>query len=809
MTMQETTETAPTAAVGPRDDAGPVWPAPALPRSPDRLIGRAELLGEVVGLLSGGRDRVIALVGTGGVGKTRLAAEAIAAVLERYEGRVAWVALGSVRSVDQATAALAAALGLGDVAGDRLADELGRSLDGHAGLVILDGGGQLPGLAAAVAGLLDAAAGLRVLVTGPGPLGVDGELIVHVEPLDLPAADGVDDVRTSPAVQLLLERAGDAGAAVRLTPRSASTIARIVRRLDGLPLALELGASMLRLMGPHQLLDRLEARIETPGAPTDRSHELLDAAGQRLFRRLGVFSGAFTARDAADVLERSVAHGLAPTGVDVVAGLDVLVRLSLVRTRPLGEDGDDHPPPGSGDAVRYQMLATVRDDALRRLEACGEATAARWAHANHVLEVAEEVREELAIRSRVDLLARLDAMHDDLLACLEQARAEGEGEYLLRLAGALAEYWRSRGRLAEGRLWLDAALRLNPDGDDRHRARALHGSGMLANWQSDFPRARALLEEALATWLRLGELAEAAATLNQLVLIGLVLGDLDDAERLCRQGLEIRRSIGDEAAIAASLNTLGGILQFGGRRAEAQELFEESLAIRRRIGDDSGASVSLGNLALVARDLGRLDEAAEMLREAIATRERLGDRQRVAVVRHNYALVLFERGDLGGARGELETALAIARDVGDRLEASNALSDLAFVEEAAGNADRAETLQAEALALAARIDAKGIVAQAIDGLAGLAAARGQVEEAATLWAAAETIRRVARYALLAADRRRLDGAIAIARDAVDDETWWRAWATGETLTTEEAIARATAAIANRPGGDRERPTIAV
>jgi tetratricopeptide (TPR) repeat protein len=204
--------------------------------------------------------------------------------------------------------------------------------------------------------------------------------------------------------------------------------------------------------------------------------------------------------------------------------------------------------------------------------------------------------------------------------------------------------------------------------------------------------------------------------------------------------------------------------------------------------------VSLGNLGLVLRDRGDLDGAEVMLREAIATRESLGDRQRVAVVRHNLALVLFDRGDLGAAHAELEAALATARELGDRLETANALSDLGFVEAGLGQTERAGTLQHEAMVLAARIGAKGIVAQAIDGFAALLAIDGRVIEAATLWAASETIRRDAHYHLLQADRRRIDREIDGARASAVEASWRSAWAAGERLSIDDAIAAARSAL---------------
>ena len=781
----------------PSPAATAVWPSAAPPTGEGPLLGRDDLVETLVEGLLGGRDRAVCLSGLGGVGKSRLAAAVAARVGASWDGRVAWIELGRLPRERAVMAGIAGGLDLDVAEPDHLAEVVAETIGEAPALLVLDAAEAARDELGFVSDLLDLAPGVAVLVTSRIGHGVTPFLAIEVPPLDTPADDApLEVVAASPAVRLLIDRARAAGAEVPVTTATAPSLARLVERLDGLPLAIELAAPVLRTLPVHQLLDRLDAGLDSLRATMDGTPALLDAECPRLSRRLGTFTGPFTLEDVRIVIERGVEHGLARPAVDLADVLGALATASLVRV---------HDPETSHAPARYELPALVRDDAARRLDASGEGTAARWAHANCLLDLAEEIDAQLTAKTDLALLRRLDAVHDELLAALDRSHAAGATDFLLRLSGALAEYWRARGRLTEGRLWLEAALRTAPRRDSAERARALHGAGMLANWQSDFPRAKVLLEEALGVRMRLGQLAEAASTLNQLGLIGLDQGDLDEAERHCRQGLDIRRSLGDDGAIAASLNTLGGVLHFGGRQDDARAMFEESLAIRRALGDEAGSSVSLGNLALIARDLGDLDGADAMLREAIATRERLGDRQRVAVVRHNHALVLFDLGRLDEARDELETSLAIARELGDRLETANALSDLGFVEEARGARDRAGELQGEALVIAQRIGAKGIAAQAIDGIAGLVASGGDVEDGATLWAAAETIRRAARYNLLLADRRRIDAAISAARERLDDETWWRAWAAGEALDLEASILRAKVAL----GTSGERPRAAV
>ena len=200
------------------------------------------------------------------------------------------------------------------------------------------------------------------------------------------------------------------------------------------------------------------------------------------------------------------------------------------------------------DEPRYELLGLVRDDAARRLAESGEATAANWAHANDLQSLAEARYAELSRQARPDTFADLDTAHDDFLAVLDRARSGGNAAFVVRLAGALAEYWRVRGLLTEGRMWLDAALRMQPAVETAFRARALHGAGVLAMLQGDFDRARERLDEAFRLRVRLGLEVEAAGSLNQIGLIALERGELDEAERVCREALDMRRQIGDEAA---------------------------------------------------------------------------------------------------------------------------------------------------------------------------------------------------------------------------------------------------------------------
>jgi predicted ATPase len=255
------------------------------------------------------------------------------------------------------------------------------------------------------------------------------------------------------------------------------TIRAICAKLDGLPLAIELAGAMLRILAPYQLLDRLDARLDLAApaslrasgsgqtarddrhrslrATMDWSHDLLPPGVQCLYRRLGVFSGVFGAERLRSYLERSREHGLATPAIEPAAGVAALVAASLLRVRPappLATDAADAAEASPPPEPRYELLGIVRDDAARRLAESGEAVAANGAHANDLLRLAERRHADLVKQLRPDAMAELDEVHEDLLAVLDRARADGNGPFVVRLAGAMAEYWRVRGRITEGRL---------------------------------------------------------------------------------------------------------------------------------------------------------------------------------------------------------------------------------------------------------------------------------------------------------------------------------------------------------------------
>jgi predicted ATPase len=779
----------------------PRWPA-AVPEPPDApLVGRAAELEELRRLTIDGDARFVTLIGIGGVGKSRLAAELAIRELAAREGRIAFVALDAVSDASLVLPAIAGALGVADEPGRPVVEAVSEALGRAPSLLVLDTLEHVRAAAPDLADLRARTLGLTILATSRIALGVPREKLVWVEPLPVPAEGEPDPaaVERNPAVALFVERARAVRPDFAMTPANAPIVAAICRRLDGIPLAIELAAAALRVLAPHQLLDQLADRLAEPGAELaadqagperqrsmraamDWSIGLLPEPVQRLYRRVGVIAGSFHPSTAAAILEGGERRGLRPLGIDVHDGLRRLSAASLLRWEP----GVREPS--------YTMLSTVRADAQDRLARSGEAVAMRWAHAYEVLALVESAERDLPTDRERQALDRLESGHDDIREALEWAMQQGDGAFALRIAGPLAEFWRTRGHHTEGRLRLAAALALAPDAPDAYRRKALAGAGLLASYQGDYALAESYLQGALVMARAEADENAAAAILNWLGTNAYGGGDLATAERYVSESLELRRRTGDTLGIASALNALGGVFHFRGDLDRAREVFEESLAIKKALGNESAIAVALTNLGLVERDAGRPQPAAEAFREAIAIWERTGDRQRAAVGIHNAALLALDLGAYADAAAGLDRAHEIARELGDRTEMAYAMADRVRVDVERGDLEAAEVALGQSLPKALGQSLRIVVALGLEGAGTLAAARGEDEVAVRLWGAAAAERASSGFANMPADKRLLDARTSVVRKRMDPAALAAAWAAGLELPPEAAAAEALALV---------------
>ncbi len=459
-----------------------------LPLQPTGLIGRERDMVTLRPLLRSGA-RIVTLTGPGGVGKTRLAVEVARDLSEGYPDGVAFVGLAPLSDAGLVIPTMAHALGLREVGGEVLHDTLRTYLREKQMLLVLDNFEQVLGAASDVAGLVISCPSLTVLVTSRAPLRVRGEREYAVGSLTLPELSRIPaptDAARSDAVRLFVERARDVLPAFELTRANAAAVAAICRRLEGLPLALELAAARVRTLSPTELLARLDhslpllaggardmpERQRTMRGAIEWSYQLLEEPQRMLLNRLSAFRGGWELEAAEAV---GAGEGIPEQEVlDLLTGL-VEQSLVVVETR---EDG----------RTRYRLLVPVREYAEERLIQSGEAEETRRRHAEYFLALAEEAEAELAGPKQVNWLERLETENDNLRAVLGwtlDGAADGsleQTERALQMAGALWRFWEARGYLAEGHKWLESALAASEGRDLSARAKALIGAGWIGTW---------------------------------------------------------------------------------------------------------------------------------------------------------------------------------------------------------------------------------------------------------------------------------------------------------------------------------------
>ncbi len=706
-----------------------------------RPVPRTELVGredDLAGVLAAvGRSRLVTLTGPGGAGKTRLALAA-AADLAAPAG-VAWVELADVAEPQLVADTVRTSLGVPSRADASPVRAIVERLRDAPLVIALDNCEHLLSAAAELVDeLLDGCPRLRVLATSREPLAVEGELVWPVAPLELPSRDVTTAaVRSWPAVRLFELRAQAALPAFRITDENAAALARLCRRLGGLPLAIELAAARVRTLSVAEITAGLDgnpallsgtargtpARQQSLRATLDWSHDLLSEPERIVFRRLGVFPGEFDLPAA-----QAVAAGAEIAPAAIVDLITRLVDRSLLTARPAGEQ------------MRYGLLGPVRRYARRRLAASGEEPAVATAHLAHYADQVEQAEPLLTGPGQVAELDRLELEGNNLRAALAFAAAHSPPPIAgLRLAAGLSRLCALRGHYAEGRRWLDWAATVESDAPPALRAKALLGSGSLAHLQCDYPAAVRRLEAARLRYEEAGDRAGVAAALQILGCVARERGRYPRAETLHRESLRLAEQDGAELRIAQCHGYLGFVAWLQGHWADATRECQHALTAFRRLGDGEGIAWSLLSLGTVAQYQGELGTAADLLTQGRSNAQHLRYREGIAWTAHELGLLALRRGDCA-AGALLREALARHRALGDRWRMASVLDDLAACAQARGDDARAVALLAAAAAIRAEIgtDLAPCERPDHDRVDATARARMGADEFARAWAHGQT-----------------------------------------------------------------------
>jgi predicted ATPase len=669
----------------------------ALPTPPTPLVGREQEIDAVTALLHRTGVRLVTLTGPGGIGKSRLALAVGAQLGSSFENGVRFVALASIADSELVTATLVKALGLRESGSQSPLEDLKSYLYTKYLLLILDNFEQVTAAAPLVAELLGAASGIQVLVTSRTMLRLSGEYVFTVPPLSLPEPEAEQEVESlgrSEAVRLFVERAQAANPDFALNQDNARDVAKICRRLDGLPLTIELAAARVRLLSPQSLLARLESSLGflTGGArdlperqQTLRntiawSYDLLGKDEQVLFAQLAVFSGGFDLQAVETIYCPDHASADLNQVLTCIEVLSSLLDHSLVRQE--GQDGEP----------RFGMLETIREYALERLKSSAGWQATCDRHAEYYLVLAEAAEPELRGPNQLVWLDRLETEHDNLRAALTRFLSQDQIVSAARLGWGIWMFWWFKRHLDEGARWFEEMLAKSGSLPPYPMARVLSGLAMQVEVRGDEARAQVLFEQSLPLYREVGDKAGIAKATGMLGRLAMLRGDYASAETMLEESQTLYRELDDNWFLATMLNFRGMIPLSQSDYKAAALLFEEGLQVSRQVGNTLPLLLSLYNLALSKQAEGKLTEATALVEEGLVLSDKAGDEASLGYYLEALAALAQLQGDFERAErlyGAADTLLETAGSVWLHTYASNRSQHAIAVDEVRSTVEQA------------------------------------------------------------------------------------------------------------------------
>lgn len=639
-----------------------------LPPQPTQFVGRERELEATRQALLRDEVRLLTLTGAGGIGKTRLALQLAAEMIDRFQHGAYFIPLAHINNPDLAVTSIAQVLGVGEIPGHPLLDNLEEYLRNRQTLLILDNLEQVIDAAAHIDRLLGGCRDLKIIATSRERLRLRWEREFPLLPFEVPKGSPKELAQflENPSVLLFVDRCRFVQPEFALTPDNTAAIAEICIRLEGLPLAIELAAARVKMLTPQEIAHRLQdqfrllragprdapERHQSLQAAVSWSYALLAPEEQRLFRRLAVFRGGF-------MLESAEAMGT-ESGIDVLDGLSSLIDKSLLR-RIGAQDG----------ATRFLMLETIREFGMERLAAEGELEESRTHHAAHFADLADRTEASLITPDEEARMERLWRDAENLRTALDWTLQSGDAHTASRLGAAMGWLFYLHGYLTEGRSRLDQILQAASRVDGALRGRLLLSAGALAWSVGDFNQAQTWLEQGLPLCEQYGTSTDRAATLAFIGHTARSLERFDEASQRYQAALTIYREQHNDVGIAWALFDLGMAARDRGKIDEALALHEQSLALFRKAGYRWGIAWTLWNLGVLAHRRGEDVAARERFSESLELYRALDDRRGVAQSFEGLAAVLFVAGRLRESARVLSAADALRVGLGAPLARSD------------------------------------------------------------------------------------------------------------------------------------------